>query len=153
MVGLEDHAPDFTVPGATRKSITRYTLSESLEAGPTILVFYPFDFSPVRVDQLCTFSDVELLTLDGDVSVWGISRDSAYSHQRFVEEYDLLFPLLTDRLGDVADDYDLLLEEFEHHPAIPARAIVSIDTSQTIRYVWTADSQYQSPTWQISKRR
>lgn len=139
-------APDFTLPGSNGESISQYSLTDSTEDGPVILLFYPFDFSPVCADQLCSFRDAEWLTVGGDVDVWGISPDSAYSHQRFIQEYDLQFPLLTDRLGRVASSYGLLLDEFEHHEAIPQRSIIAVDTDQTVPYSWIAEDQYQSPT-------
>lgn len=141
----EEAAPGFTIPGTEGESIDTYSLTDSLTDGPTILVFYPFDFSPVCGDQLCTFRDAEFLTFTEGVDVWGISPDCAYSHQRFIEEYDLQFPLLTDRLGEVAAQYDILLDEFEHHKNIPKRAVISVDSSRTIRYRWIADTQYESP--------
>lgn len=138
-------APCFTIPGTDGESIEQYSLAESVANGPTVLLFYPFDFSPVCVEQLCTFRDAEWLTFTEDVDVWGISPDSAHSHRAFSNKYDLQFPLLSDRLGEVADQFGLLIDEFEHHKAIPQRAIITIDSAQTIKYRWVADGQYQSP--------
>jgi hypothetical protein len=72
----------------------------------------------------------------------GISADSAHCHKEFISEYDLGFPLLTDRLGEVANKYGILLEEFEHHKNIPKRSIVAIDSSRTIQFTWAPDTQY-----------
>jgi peroxiredoxin len=147
MIPEQTTAPDFTTPGANSDgdSTTQFALSDGVTDGPVILLFYPFDFSPVCADQLCTFRDMEWLTFTEGVDVWGISPDSTHCHKRFISEYNLPFPLLTDRLGEVADQYDLLLEEFENHKHIPKRAIVAIDSNQTIRYTWTPENQYTSP--------
>lgn len=146
MIRIGEGAPDFTVPGANGRIIQRYSLSESLEDGPVVLLFYPFDFGPICATGHCGFKEAEWLTIEEGVDVWGISPDSAYSHRRFVREYDLKFPLLCDRLGAVADSYGVLLEEFEDHSAVPTRSIVAVDGEQVVRYVWRADAQYDTPS-------
>lgn len=116
------------------------------EEGPAIQVIYPSDLSPVCADQVCTFRDMEWLTFIDAQDVVGISADSSHAHKRFIQEYDLQFPLLTDRLGGVADEYGLLIDGFEGHANVPKRAIVSVDGARTVRYTWTAETQYTSPT-------
>lgn len=145
MAQLGQKAPDFTAPGSDGDTIKQYSLTNALNDGPTVLLFYPFDFSPVCADQLCSFRDAEWLTVKPGFDVWGIAPDSAYSHQQFIQKYDLNFPLLTDRLGEIAESYGVLLDVFEHHKAIPKRSIITVDSDQTIRYTWEAESQYKSP--------
>jgi peroxiredoxin len=147
MIAEHETAPDFTVPGVAPEdeSISRFSLTDATTDGPVVLVFYPFDFSPVCVEELCTFRDMEWLTFTEHVDVWGISVDSAHSHKQFIAEYDFGFPLLSDRLGEVADRYGVLMEEFEHHERVPKRSVVAIDNTRTVQYAWSADTQYQSP--------
>lgn len=149
MIRIGQEAPAFTLPGSDGDSIKQYSLTEGTKDGPVILLFYPFDFSPVCTEALCNFRDAEWLTVGNGIDVWGISPDSAYSHQRFIQEYDFMFPLLSDRLGEVAERYGLLLEQFEHHPYIPIRSIIAIDSAQAVRYIWTTDDQYESPSLEI----
>ena len=47
MLAEGETAPDFTLPGTDGDSITEYSLTESVETGAVVLVFYPFDFSGV----------------------------------------------------------------------------------------------------------
>ena len=71
-----------------------------------LLVFYPGDNTPVCTRQLCDYRDgVEAFAGLG-VEVVGISRDSAESHRRFRDKYDLPFTLLTDPDLAVAERYD-----------------------------------------------
>lgn len=145
MVGVGETAAGFTLPGTGGESIDQYSLLDGLTDWPVVLVFYPFDFSPVCAKQLCSFRDIEWLSFTDGIDVWGISPDSSHCHRRFMDEYDLTFPLLTDRLGEVAESYGLLLESFENHPAVPKRAVLTVDTDRTVRSSWKADSQYQAP--------
>lgn len=146
MVETGAPAPEFTLPGTTGGEITRYRLSDYTEDGAVVLVFYPFDFSPVCTEELCEFRDAEWLTMTNDVDVFGISTDSCYAHNRFIEEYNLPFPLLSDTMGRVTTSYGVAYDEWEHHEGVPKRALITIDDENTIRYQWVTDSAYESPS-------
>lgn len=148
-IEVGEKAPDFELPGFKEDGIEEFRLSDYLEEGPVILAFYPFDFSPVCADELCTFRDVEWLSFSADVDVWGISPDSAYSHREFSRSNDFEFPLLSDRLGNISGRFGLLLNEFEHHEAVPQRSIIAVDSNRTVRYRWIAEGQYQVPEVEI----
>lgn len=141
----EERVSDFSLPGTGGDEIKRYRLSDYTEDGAVVLVFYPFDFSPVCTDVLCRFRDAEWLSFTDNVDVFGISRDSCYAHKRFIQEYDLSFPLLSDTEGEITEQFDLLYDEWEHHSAIPKRALVTLDSSHSIRYKWHTEDAYNSP--------
>jgi len=138
--------PEFELPGVGDDGIELFSLSEFTDDGALILSFYPFDFSPVCTRQLCGFRDAEWLTFTEDVDVVGISVDSAYSHRQFREEYRLSFPLLSDRLASVADEFGVKYDEWEHHPAVCQRAVFAIDDSRTVRYRWHSMDANEEPT-------
>ena len=77
------------------------------QAGRKILLaFYPGDDTPVCTKQLCDYRDgIEAFQGLG-VDVVGISNDSAESHRKFREKYQLPFTLLTDPDMAVAEQYD-----------------------------------------------
>lgn len=144
-----DTAPTFTLPGTDGETIEQYSLTDSLEDGPTVLAFYPFDFSPLCTNQLCSFRNAVWLTFTEGVDVWGISPDSAFSHRAYSNEHDFRFPLLSDGPREVTDEFGLLLEEYEQHKSVPRRAIVAIDGSRTVRYRWAAADTHELPTTEI----
>lgn len=95
-------APDFSLPstgGATFK------LSEHAAGKTCILYFYPKDFTPGCTAQACEFRDSFALFRELDVPVYGISRDSLKTHERFKQEHRLPFDLLADEEGKVAKLY------------------------------------------------
>lgn len=143
---------DFSLPGTEGDEIQRYRLSDYTDDGGVVLVFYPFDFSPVCTDVLCGFRDAEWLSFTDNVEVFGISRDSCYAHQRFIQEYDLPFPLLSDTEGEVVEQFDLMYDEWEHHSGVPKRALVTIDESHDIRYKWQTDDAYIGPDFDELER-
>lgn len=146
MVTIGDSAPGFELPGFEGEEQETFNLSEATDQGNAILlVFYPFDFSPVCTNELCAIRDAEWFQLTPDLEVWAISTDSVYAHRAFSEEYDLNFPLLSDSHGSVAESFDICYDEWEGHEAVPKRAVVLIDSDQQIRYVWHTDDALEKP--------
>lgn len=69
---------------------------DDLLGDPFILYFYPKDNTPGCTQEACDFRDL----LDGfesmNLLVVGVSPDSSTSHQKFAEQHELSFPLLSD---------------------------------------------------------
>lgn len=72
------------------------TLSELLQNGPLILYFYPADFTPGCTKEACSIRDIHNDIQSVGLQVAGISPQDADSHQRFRDEHDLPFTLLSD---------------------------------------------------------
>lgn len=87
-------APDFT---ATDGSGAEHRLSDYLSKGKTvILYFYPKDSTPGCTTQACDFRDNMNRLQSENTIVFGVSKDSAASHQKFTTKQALNFPLLVD---------------------------------------------------------
>lgn len=145
MIKEGSSAPSFTLPGTDGENIKEYTLGDYTERGVVVIAFYPFDFSPICTEELCNFSDSGLLTFTEEVDVFGISTDSVYAHQEFSKQNDLMFPLLSDTDGAVTNAYDALYDEWEGHPEVAKRAVITIDASNTVRHVWSTEDAYENP--------
>lgn len=148
MISESETAPDFTVPGTDGDGFEKYRLYDYTESGAVVVVFFPFDFSPVCTEELCMLRDAEWLTLEDDVDLFGVSLDSCYAHERFIEEHDLPFPLLSDTLGEVTAEYGLSYDEHEHHRGVPKRALVTVDEQNTVRYTWKTENAREKPSLQ-----
>lgn len=92
MLSVGTKAPDFTLMD---QSGTPVSLSD-FAGKRVVLYFYPKDNTPGCTRQACAFAGAyqEFKTLD--TVVIGISKDSAASHQKFAQKYDLPFILLSD---------------------------------------------------------
>ncbi len=105
-----DQAPDFELPGVRVVDgvTTRHRFALSRRPGSAVvLAFYPADESTVCTAQLCSYQS-ELAGFAGlGAEVWGISRQSLDSHERFAENYGLSFPLLSDEDGAVVKRYGI----------------------------------------------
>lgn len=96
-----DAAPEFKLPDQDGK---QHALSD-YRGRTVVLYFYPRDNTPGCTKEACSFRDeyADLTALG--VEVLGVSTDTAASHQKFREKYELPFPLLVDDAGKVATEY------------------------------------------------
>lgn len=85
-------APDFTLAD---KDGNQVSLSD-FAGKRVVLYFYQQDNTPGCTRQACAFAGAYRGFQALDTVVIGVSRDSAASHQRFAEKYDLPFVLLSD---------------------------------------------------------
>ena len=72
------------------------SLSDLLQSGPLILYFYPADFTPGCTKEACSIRDIHNDIQAVGLQVAGISPQDEESHQRFRDEHDLPFILLSD---------------------------------------------------------
>lgn len=85
-------APSFRLQ---RENGERFT-EQDLRGETTILVFYPFAFSPVCTDQLGVYQEaLDELTANGE-TVYGVSCDSSYAQKAFREKLGVSIPQLSD---------------------------------------------------------
>ena len=100
-------APAFTLPDQDGNPVS---LSDFL-GKKVILYFYPKDNTPGCTRQACAFAGSYDAFRDLDAVVIGVSKDSAASHQRFAQKYDLPFLLLSDPELGVLQAYGVWQEK------------------------------------------
>jgi|TARA_B000000441_G_C21732403_1_gene347324 peroxiredoxin Q/BCP len=81
------------------------------EGKQVVLYFYPKDSTPGCTKQACDFRDNMGVLSSANVAVFGVSKDSAKSHQNFTEKQDLNFPLLLDTEGELLEKYGVWREK------------------------------------------
>lgn len=100
-------APNFTLPGSDGKS---HTLSDYIGKN-IVLFFYPKDNTPGWTKEAVSFKE-SLNTLEElNTIVFGISKDSLKSHDKFIEKHELNYILLSDEEKVVCSLYDVLKEK------------------------------------------
>ena len=97
-------APAFALPDPTGKV---HRLAD-YRGQWVVLYFYPKDDTPGCTKEACEFRDSYLELTRMGARVLGVSVDDAESHSRFVNKYNLPFPLLSDADGKVAKRYGSL---------------------------------------------
>jgi len=97
-----DTAPDFSLPASTGETVS---LQDYLGKKRVVLYFYPKDNTSGCTKEACSFRD-NLPNIEAkNTVVLGVSPDSLKSHDKFIEKYDLNFPLLSDQEHKVAQAY------------------------------------------------
>ncbi len=76
-----------------------------LQGKKLVLYFYPKDDTPGCTAQACNLRDNYQELLDAGYHVIGISPDPQKSHLKFIEKYQLPFPLIADTEKKILQDY------------------------------------------------
>lgn len=100
-------APDFTLPD---KDGTPVSLSD-FAGKKVVLYFYPKDNTPGCTRQACAFAAAYGEFEQLGVTVIGVSKDSAASHQKFADKHSLPFILLSDPELAAIQAYDVWQEK------------------------------------------
>ena len=75
---------------------TDTSLTDLLQDGPTILYFYPADFTPGCTKEACAIRDIYQDIVSVGLQIAGISPQDIDSHVRFRDQHELPFLLLSD---------------------------------------------------------
>jgi len=100
-------APTFTLPSDSGETISL----ESLRGKPVVLYFYPKDDTPGCTTQACGIRDAFGKFEKAGAVVLGVSPDSAESHVKFRDKYELPFTLLADEDHATAEAYGVWVEK------------------------------------------
>jgi peroxiredoxin len=87
-----ERAPEFTLPSAPGEKLSL----DDLRGGPTVLAFYPADWSPVCGDQMSLYQAVLPELERYGARIVGLSVDGVWSHAAFAKQNGITFPLLSD---------------------------------------------------------
>ncbi|MEI6331726.1 MAG: thioredoxin-dependent thiol peroxidase [Pseudanabaena sp.] len=100
-LNVGDRAPEFSLPDTHGNTVTL----SSLKGQRVVLYFYPRDNTPGCTKEACGFRDNYAQFQAKNTVILGVSTDDAKSHLKFVEKFDLPFPLLCDVDAEVATAY------------------------------------------------
>lgn len=134
MPDVSDLAPDFTLP---RNGGDDVSLAD-LRGGSVVLFFYPRDDTPGCTKESIGFSLALQTFADAGVKVFGISRDTVESHEKFAAKHDLKVPLLSDESGAVCEAYGVWVERNMYGKKFMGveRTTFLIDADGRIARIW-----------------
>lgn len=78
---------------------------------PFVIYFYPKNDTSHCTKEACDFRDMMDSFDDFSVMVVGVSSDPIESHQKFMDKYELNFPLISDEEGKMAKLFGALEEK------------------------------------------
>ena len=125
-----------------REDGTEFTRAD-LEGKTTVLVFYPFAFSPVCTDQIGLYEDVlgDYLA-KREVTMYGVSCDARWSQTAFRERLGVSIEQLSDfePKGATCRAFDA------YHPGgFPQRALAIVGPDLVVRWSYQAESPGDLP--------
>ena len=131
-------APEFSLARPEGGPFTR----EDLLGRTTVLVFYPFAFSPVCTDQLTLYDELRDEFDARGVTLYGVSCDATYSQTAFRKHLGVSIEQLSDfePKGAACRAFDVL-----HPGGFPQRALVLVGPDGTIRWSYQAESPSELP--------
>ncbi len=107
MPEISQTAPDFTLPSTGGDDVTL----SALKGQPVVLFFYPRDDTPGCTKESIGFSESRDAFTEAGALVFGISKDSMASHEKFAKKRELTVPLLSDENGSACEDYGVWKEK------------------------------------------
>ncbi|MCJ7873632.1 peroxiredoxin [Marinovum sp. 2_MG-2023] len=84
---------------------------QGLRPSPVVLFFYPRDLTSGCTKEAIAFSQLRAEFDALGAKVFGISKDTVASHDKFVAKHDLTVPLLSDAEGDIAEQFGVWQEK------------------------------------------
>jgi len=80
------------------------------QGSPVVLYFYPKDDTPGCTAQACSLRD-SWSGVRNQAKIFGVSIDSAASHRKFIDKYNLPFPILSDSDKKIVNSYGVWVEK------------------------------------------
>lgn len=131
-------APEFRLQREDGEVFTQ----DDLKGRTTVLVFYPFAFSPVCTDQLNLYEEVlDQFTAQG-ATLYGVSCDSSWTQRAFKEKLGVTIEQLSDfePKGAACKAFGVL-----HDGGFPQRALVIVDPDGVVKWSYQAPSPGDLP--------
>ena len=137
-IAAGEPAPEFSLARSDGLPFTR----ADLLGRTTVLVFYPFAFSPVCTDQLSVYNEVLDDFAARGATLYGVSCDATYSQTAFREQLGIEIEQLSDfePKGATCRAFGVL-----HPKGFPQRALVLIGPDGTVEWSYEAPSPAELP--------
>ncbi len=137
MSPIDTTAPNFTLDSTAGDTIT---LSETLNSGPTILLFNRGPWCSYCAEQLITYSALNYdLSRHHNATIIPIFGNNISDLITMRDRFDITLQLLADPDLTVVDQYTGI-EATKNHGRVPIAGTFIIDTDQTVRYKHIAEN-------------
>lgn len=133
-VALDQLIPDFTRPATGEQKITL----SALRGRHVILYFYPKDSTPGCTLEGQAFRDLHPEFTREHAVVFGVSRDSIKSHERFKDKQGFPFELLSDEDESLCTAFDVIKMKNMYGKQVRGieRSTFLIDKAGVLRREW-----------------
>ena len=127
-------APDVILPNETGDIID----IKDFRPNMVVLFFYPRDNTSGCTREAKDFTENIELFNNLNINVFGISKDSISSHEKFIKKQNLTIPLLSDEAGSVCEDFGVWKEKSMYGKIYMGieRSTFIIDGSGSVTHEW-----------------
>jgi peroxiredoxin len=138
VIASGEAVPEFSLARAEGEPFTR----DDLAGRTSVLVFYPFAFSPVCTDQLSLYDELRDEFATRGATLYGVSCDSVYAQTAFREHLGVQIEQLSDfePKGAACRAFGVL-----HPGGFPERALVIVGPDEVVRWSYQAPSPSELP--------
>jgi len=135
MLSPKSPAPAFSMPSTSGRTVS----TKDLRGKRFVLYFYPKDDTPGCTTEACDFRDSLARLNTSRVQVFGVSKDSIASHEKFRVKYGLTFDLLSDTENAVAKAYGAFGEKTLYGKPVTGviRSTFLIDADGKVERIWS----------------
>ena len=138
VIGAGQPVPEFSLGRFDGEPFT----AEDLQGTRTVLVFYPFAFTPTCTDQLSVYNELLPDFAELGATLYGVSCDAVWSQQAFRKQLGIEIEQLSDfePKGAVSEAFGVL-----HPGGFPQRALVLIGPDGVVEWSHEASSPGDLP--------
>ena len=140
-IAAGEPAPEFSLARSDGVGGGVFTRADLL-GKTTVLVFYPFAFSPVCTDQLSVYNELLDDFAARGATLYGVSCDATWSQKAFKEQLGVDIEQLSDfePKGAACRAFGVL-----HPKGFPQRALVLIGPDGVVKWSYEAPSPSELP--------
>ena len=130
--------PDFSLPSTDRSSPDGLFHLSSTRGSKVVLYFYPRDNTPGCTTEGTNFRDSYKAFRGAGCEVFGISRDSLGSHERFKEKMKFPFELLADPGEAVCGQFGVMKQKMMYGKKVRGieRSTFVVDAKGVLAREW-----------------
>lgn len=135
---MSDLQPGNKIPSFKGLTAKGPVTNKDLKGAVTVLYFYPKDDTPGCTKEACDFRDNFSRLKKSGVAVYGVSKDSLPSHEKFTKKYELPFQLISDSDGSICESFGVWVEKSMYGRKYMGieRATFLIDSNGVIQRIW-----------------
>jgi glutaredoxin-dependent peroxiredoxin len=144
-IEIGQKAPNFTLHDSDKNKVT---LSD-LKGHNVLLLFFPQAFTGVCTKELCSIRDNIAVYNNANAKVLGISVDSVFTLNKFKEDQQYNFPLLSDFNKEVSNQYDSIYYDWIlDMKGVSKRSAFVIDKEGVVQYAEVLESAGDVPNFE-----
>jgi peroxiredoxin len=144
-----DKAPDFALRASDKSQVQL----KDYRGKNVVLLFFPMAFTGVCTKEMCYMRDSLAEYEQLDAKILAISVNSLFTLDKWKQEQNFNFPLLSDFNKTVSKKYDALYKDFVFDmKGVSKRSAFVIDREGVIRYAEVLENAGELPNFEKIKQ-